>query len=246
VQSVRAADDGVVNVEPILLCPLQIEADWLAKAVPALPRAAVVGPGDAVRHWIASRGRPGALPILCGLAGALRSSPAIGTAHLIDRTTTTAAAGLDAESRHARETSIRTSKASATESVPRAMAVTVAATVTDPIARRALAEEFPEADLIDCESWWFAGACEAQGLPWLIVRGVSDGPDDRLPTGVETWVGADGRNRIGRVLLSLAAHPGHVTALPMLARRGRTAMRAVAELLERIWPRLVDGTLGAR
>ena len=39
----------------------------------------------------------------------------------------------------------------------------------------------PDAGLVDLESAACAAEADAAGVPWLVVRAVSDGPDDRLP-----------------------------------------------------------------
>jgi len=238
--TITTGDDGDMSVEPVILCPLEVEARWLHAAAPSLPRPVVVGPGDGVRHWIATHGRSGMVAILCGLAGGLRPTTPVGSAFLVDRV----ASGVDAdgELNADQPTTLRAAiGVSELATVERASVVTIRRVVGDPTTRTALSAAHPDAQLVDCESWWFARACHSAGVSWWIVRGVSDGPDDRLPRDVDDWVDADGSNRIGRVLSSLLRRPLDVVLLPRLARRGRRAMAAVAGVLESNWADMEKG-----
>ena len=109
--------------------------------------------------------------------------------------------------------------------------------VTTPAQKRELGREHGAA-LVDLESSAFAAAAESRGWRWGIVRGVSDGPEDRLPAAIRGWVDERGRARPAKVCLALVRRPGILGSVTRLARRSRAAMAAVARVLDET---LTDG-----
>jgi hypothetical protein len=160
--------------------------------------------------------------ILAGLAGSLRGSFPPGRAFIIStviapdgRQYRAAIDDRDAEHRGVR-----------------AVLASSAAVLTDPEEKRAFAEK-TGADLVDLEGGIFAEAATMLGWRWMIVKGVSDGPAERLPPRIGAWVGADGRVRAGAVAASLLRRPWDLRRVRRLRAQSVRAMEAVAELVAR-------------
>ena len=102
-----------------------------------------------------------------------------------------------------------------------------------PQAKRAL-HEATSALAADMESHAVAEAAAGSGLPFLVLRAISDRADQPLPPALLAAVGADGRLRAGRAVTALMRRPGEIPAALRLARGTRAALvslgRAVAAL----------------
>ena len=89
----------------------------------------------------------------------------------------------------------------------------------------------------DMESAAIGGVAREAGLPWIVVRAVSDAADTVVPISVSNAIDQAGALNMGRLILELIASPGDIAAFPALARgmqlAGRT-MRSVAPLLESV------------
>jgi len=90
---------------------------------------------------------------------------------------------------------------------------------------------------VDMETVAVAAVCEARGVPWSVVRAISDrADDDTIDTATLTMVNPDGSPKVGAALRYVLAHPGKVPGLAKLARdataaattAARTAAKAVA------------------
>jgi adenosylhomocysteine nucleosidase len=80
---------------------------------------------------------------------------------------------------------------------------------------------------VDMESAAVAEVAAAHSLPFIAVRVIVDTAGDALPPSVIAASRA-GRVEMGRLIAALVATPREVAALIRLARRYRTAMRALA------------------
>lgn len=92
--------------------------------------------------------------------------------------------------------------------------------------KQALAER-TGAVAADMESHIAARVAQARGLPFGVVRVISDQLEDDLPPAALVGMRPDGGMSLGAVLASLARDPGQ---LPALIRTGRQAGRAFASL----------------
>lgn len=210
--------DGLRDGLVIIVCPLEIERRAVARAI----RAARVnenlallcsGPGPAaVRSTLekmqvgqsrAAAGPKRLLPhvvILAGLAGGLESRDP-GVVPRIGRVVDFAGNGW---------TTWEGAAAGAT-----AVLAGVDRAVNTPGEKRSLRERTGAA-LVDTESHAFADVCEAAGVAWCVVRGVSDGPDESLPVQASNWVDARGRTRAARVALDVLRRPALIGDLRRL------------------------------
>jgi hypothetical protein len=101
--------------------------------------------------------------------------------------------------------------------------------VTNTREKAALADRL-DADLADCESMPVVQAADAAGAHWLIIRGVSDGPEDALPELASEWIDDRGRARLSRLSRDVLLQPWMACELLRLARASSAAMRAAARL----------------
>lgn len=108
----------------------------------------------------------------------------------------------------------------------------VSRTVTEPAAKAELATATGAA-AVDMESAAIAEVAAAGGRPFVAIRVVADGPDDALPTHVETLVTADGRTRLIGVLPMLVA-PRQLARLIALGRQSEKARRVLRQVATRL------------
>jgi hypothetical protein len=93
---------------------------------------------------------------------------------------------------------------------------------------------------VDMESHIAARVAARHGLPFAIVRTISDTADQALPPAALVGMKPDGSVALGAVLGSLARHPAQ---LPALIATGRSAGRAFAAL-GRVYDVLGRGGIG--
>jgi adenosylhomocysteine nucleosidase len=206
------------NQRPIVVCALEFERAILArKGLGRIADLQCCGPGpDHVRAW-AARTEPGKQPvILCGAAGALNERMAHGSAHVISEVVD----GLTG--RRYRPMSIA-AEACVIVSVPHI--------VTRPEEKANIARAF-QADLVDLESAALAEVAQQRGWLWMIVRGVSDGASEALPSGVADWVDDLGRARVSAILLELLRRPALARNLMRLRTHSSAAMDRAGNLIE--------------
>ncbi len=106
--------------------------------------------------------------------------------------------------------------------------VAVDRVVSTPTDKRTLADQ-TGACIVDMESHAFAAACERLGLPWAVVRGVSDTPDETLPSEVLNWIAPDGRTRAGRAVLDMARKPWLIPHIAAVLKRSRRVLPQVGQ-----------------
>ncbi|MFN7021086.1 MAG: hypothetical protein ACK4WH_07130 [Phycisphaerales bacterium] len=83
------------------------------------------------------------------------------------------------------------------------------------------------ADIVDMESHAFAAACEAYGVRWHVVRGVSDSPTDTLPREVLGWITPSGETRSARAALDLVRKPSLIPHIATVVRRSSRVLPLV-------------------
>jgi hypothetical protein len=226
------------NGDCVVLCPLEFERRAVQRALLAAGvklaeggdatdgggrvRIVRTGPGpsrmrEAVSRLVTVHGKP-SLAILAGVAGGLSHEQAPTSAPVLERVT-----DLSGNEWRPAKPALRAASPADLPTV-----VGVDHPVFSPQDKRALRER-TGASLVDTESHEFARACDAAGVRWAVVRGVSDGLDDALPRQVAGWVSEDGLTRPWRVAATLASHPWQVGRVAKLGRRSSQAMRAVGD-----------------
>ncbi len=110
-----------------------------------------------------------------------------------------------------------------------AVGVTVGRVVTTPASKRALAERYAGAAVVEMESFWAARAAAAAGVPLLCLRVVCDGAGEALPD-LTAALDPVGRPRPLALLSHLARRPREALALPQIARAFGCAQRRLTEI----------------
>lgn len=93
---------------------------------------------------------------------------------------------------------------------------------------------------VDMESHVGEGIARKHGLPFGILRVISDGANETLPPAALVGMRADGGIAIGKVLVSLLGHPSQLPALIRTARHAGVAFRR----LRRVYDVLCGGGVG--
>lgn len=85
------------------------------------------------------------------------------------------------------------------------------------------------ASVVDMESHAFAADCQARGLAWTVVRGVSDTPDQTLPAQVLAWIDPAGNTRALRAATDLLLSPRLVPHIVGVVRRCNRVLPLVGD-----------------
>ncbi|MEO7027008.1 MAG: hypothetical protein ABI056_05585 [Caulobacteraceae bacterium] len=91
---------------------------------------------------------------------------------------------------------------------------------------------------VDMESHRVAAAARAVGLPYAILRAVSDGADRELPRAATAGFAKNGRPNLRAVLLALARRPWELPALIGTARDAGIAFAALRDARDLLGPGL--------
>jgi adenosylhomocysteine nucleosidase len=97
--------------------------------------------------------------------------------------------------------------------------------------------------VVDLESAYYAAAAEAQGVPWAILRAVSDTAEEALPEFLDRCRDSEGSLRRASVVCSMLAEPGAFLALMRLRGRVRWCAERLAAAVEHL-ARAMPGGLG--
>jgi adenosylhomocysteine nucleosidase len=98
--------------------------------------------------------------------------------------------------------------------------------VADAQEKRRLAQQY-QAVLVDMEAAAAARVACSQGLAFYCFKGVSDGPNDRLPD-FNRFVDAEGQLRMPTLIAYTATHPQYWGPLRTLGTNSRLAARELA------------------
>jgi len=96
------------------------------------------------------------------------------------------------------------------------------------VASKASLRQYTGAAAVDMESHFAADLARQRGLPFAIVRAVSDGADRSLPRSAQAGFKADGEPDVGAVIRSLAVRPWELPALIKSATDAERAFKALA------------------
>lgn len=114
--------------------------------------------------------------------------------------------------------------------------LTVDRPVTDPGRKAALAAALAGEEPVaaDMESSGWARAAAAAGVPYAIVRAISDTASEELPEYLSRCVGVNGGVRRGAVVLRALARPSSIPTLLLMRRRLAHGADKLAAFLERL------------
>ena len=88
------------------------------------------------------------------------------------------------------------------------------------------------ADAVEMESGPVQTLCEAAGIPWVVVRAISDGATDDLPLDFQAFVRSDGSLDRRRLVANALARPRCWAPLIRLHLQTHRATRRLADVLE--------------
>ena len=91
---------------------------------------------------------------------------------------------------------------------------------------------------VDLESFPVARLARQFGVPFAVIRAVSDSADRALPPAAQVGLGADGRPAIGPVFASLRANPWQIGALIRTALEAEDAFHALERARQVLGSRL--------
>ena len=87
---------------------------------------------------------------------------------------------------------------------------------------------------VDLESGAVARVAAARGIPFAVLRAICDPADRSLPPAALAALDVRGGIGVGRVLISVAAHPAQLPALFALAADAAAARRSLVACVRRI------------
>jgi adenosylhomocysteine nucleosidase len=105
--------------------------------------------------------------------------------------------------------------------------------VATAAAKRAL-RQTSGADAVEMESAALCGVCREQGIPWAILRAISDTAQQDLPLDFNRLLTRDQRISPLRLAAAVLRSPGTIPALLALRRQARCAADKLAESLARL------------
>jgi nucleoside phosphorylase len=94
---------------------------------------------------------------------------------------------------------------------------------------------------VDLESATFAAAAAARGLPWLILRAISDAAEQELPSLLNDCLDEGGAVRRARLAIALFGQPSALLQMLLLRQR----VRACADTLAAATTSVLAGALDA-
>lgn len=212
-----------------ILAPSSFEAAQLRRGLSAAGASlrvvqVGVGPGADFGGAWADALPPGSMVILAGVAGALSSACARGSAHW-------ASAVVDSEGRRWIPTVQVRGECSRTGTAAHAVALIGAdGVIGRPQDKRALHER-TGACIVDCESASFARAASERGWRWGVARGISDGAADAVPAWMPQLLRRDGSVDAGAVASTLLANPLRAIDMTRGGKAAGDAMRSVCAML---------------
>ena len=106
------------------------------------------------------------------------------------------------------------------------------------VADKAALLERTGAIAVDLESFPVAKLARWFGVPFVVIRAVSDAADRSLPHAAQVGLGADGRPALGPVFASLRANPWQIGALIRTALEAEDGFHALERARQALGPRL--------
>lgn len=118
--------------------------------------------------------------------------------------------------------------------------VTVAELLDTVEAKTSVRERLEDADpehrpaVADLETAYYVQAAEERGVPWVVLRGVSDGADEPLPSFLNQCRDEGGAVRRSEVVRHAFLHPSVIPELVQLRRRIECCADNLATTVERV------------
>jgi adenosylhomocysteine nucleosidase len=104
--------------------------------------------------------------------------------------------------------------------------------------KRALASSLNDNEIgfVDMESTAIASVCSRRGIPFLIIRSISDLLGEDLPLDFNQYRSPDGRVHSSRVMKAALLRPRSLKGLFLLRKRSKLCAHRMAEFVHRLVP----------
>ena len=226
----RARLSGPVRTQPTSLRSLVVERGRLGGH-----EVALAATGDGARNArdgidaLLAASVPRALVVI-GVSGAL--SPELATADLVVATRV-----VDEEG-GAREADATSVAATTRATGGRAAVIMSARRIADSVdeKRRLARQAGGGLAVVDLESASYVAAADGAGIPWIVLRAVSDRAGEALPALLNRSLDAGGAVSRGRVLRGLLGDPGALPQLLVLRKRVAECALVLARAAEAALP----------
>lgn len=128
--------------------------------------------------------------------------------------------------------------------VHQGIAITTDEIIWQAESKRALAATLDEAEIgiVDMESTAIAGVCARAGLPFLIVRSITDLLDEDLPLNFNLYRGDDGQVDSARIVKAALLRPRALWGLMELRRRSELCAQRMAGFVRLLAPLISQRT----
>jgi adenosylhomocysteine nucleosidase len=103
--------------------------------------------------------------------------------------------------------------------------------VLTTIEEKAACRAATDADAVEMESAPIQAACRERGIPFLMVRSISDAACEDLPVDFNRFANSEGRISMGKILAAMAARPRLLFELLAFKRRLAAPARSLANVL---------------
>ncbi|WP_432800150.1 hypothetical protein [Poriferisphaera sp. WC338] len=98
------------------------------------------------------------------------------------------------------------------------------------------------AHAVDMESYEVAQLAQQFGLPCIIMRGISDGPNDTLIKASLTWIKPDGKLNFGKIASYILTHPHHIPRLMKAGKMFGRSTQTMAAMTDTMLKKLGDNS----
>ena len=226
-------------IEPPILVVAALSRELAALKREPHPELTLVETGEGLANaertleaWLAQRSVRAVLSI--GFAGALSSELGVGDLVIANSVR-------DSEAQPDAKLLTRAGTVQVDWPVHFGVAVTVDEILWQASAKRALASSFVAGEIgfVDMESTAIAGACARRGVPFLIVRSITDSLEEDLPLDFNLCRGSDGGVDSAKVLKAAMLKPRSFGGLLELRKRSQLCAERLAEFVRRLVP-LID------
>jgi adenosylhomocysteine nucleosidase len=221
---------------PPILVVAALRYELASLRADAIPEIVLLETGEGIANaerqleaWLAQSTARAVLSI--GFAGALSASLKVGDLVIADR--------LHDSSEKPCEKLLTTAKEVRVEPPARlGVAFTSHEILWQSHSKRALASSLNDNELgfVDMESTAIASVCARRGIPFLIIRSISDLLSEDLPLDFNQYRSPDGRVHSSRVMRAALLRPAALKGLFSLRKRSRLCAQRMAEFVHRLVP----------
>lgn len=98
--------------------------------------------------------------------------------------------------------------------------------------KQKLANEYPNCASLDMESYPMARQAEGVGVPWMVVRGITDDINEDMPLDFNRYIGADGETATAKVAMAVCLRFWKIPALIDFGKNAQKTANSIAEAVK--------------